>query len=652
MRRFKLVIVIVVFLAAAAALLLAFDPRWVRGVVSDELNGGPVAGAAIRIGERCVYADAAGEYTLGWLYGNPKVAVWMDGYLSCEGEVPKDRFPLGTIALDVRLVPNQLSGLVLDEETGAPLLGAVVSAGDLYAATDASGRYTLRRVRGGSLMNASVAGYEGAGVVFNGQKTQELRLKPRETRMRIVDLYSLEPVPDVTVTYGAQQALTDDQGTLLMKRLVPGNPIGVRAAGYAAAEAMYDGSDEIAVRLRPNTVQGLVHDRRTGEPLDGAAVTVVSDGAVLGHSVTGPDGRYSFRDLPESIVLRVAAEAYERFEAEVGPVTELDVDVEPFQVKGVYMPFGLLTSERLVRELLDLVQRTDLNTIVVDVKSDRGRLAFQSAVEAAQRSGAYHPRVMDLGEFLSLCQERGIYTIARLVLFKDSSLATAYPEWAVHTDDGEIYRDLEGSLWVDPFLEEVQDYNIAIAKEVAELGFDELQFDYLRFPSDGSIHKVRYVEESTLQSRTSTMDSFCARLRRELDPYAVLLSADVFGLTVWVTPEDDMGIGQRVIDIAPHMDYISPMLYPSTFASGSLDYEDPMQYPYEVVYRSCVELSKKTQTKMRPWLQHYSWNHVDYGVDEMRLQKAAAADAGTYGWMFWNAAGKYQEGTFDPAPQT
>jgi hypothetical protein len=219
----------------------------------------------------------------------------------------------------------------------------------------------------------------------------------------------------------------------------------------------------------------------------------------------------------------------------------------------------------------------------------------------------------------------------------------------VHTADDQLYVDTEESTWVDPFRAEVQDYLVAIAKEVAGLGFDELQFDYIRFPSDGSAGKAKYSQESTLESRCTTIREFCARLRRELQPYGVVISADLFGLTVWVDPEKDMGIGQRVIDIAPYVDYLSPMLYPSTFISGNLGYEEPMQHPYEIVYRSCVELSKRTETRVRPWLQHYSWKEVTYGTEELRLEKKAADDAGTYGWMFWHAGGRYIANVFDPA---
>jgi hypothetical protein len=219
----------------------------------------------------------------------------------------------------------------------------------------------------------------------------------------------------------------------------------------------------------------------------------------------------------------------------------------------------------------------------------------------------------------------------------------------VRTADEKLWRDSGGAAWGDPFRKEVQDYNIAVAKEVAALGFDELQFDYLRFPSDGAVDEARYTQDSTLETRTSTIREFCARLRSALEPYAVPMSADLFGNTGWVSPEADMGIGQRVVDIAPYMDYLSPMLYPSTFGSGSLGYEQPLLYPYEVVYRSCVEFGKRAEIPIRPWLQHYSSNGVAYTVKEIRLQKEAAADAQTTGWMFWHSGAKYNGQSFEPS---
>jgi len=645
MRRLVLPIVLLLILLTVV-LLFVLCPRQVYGTVADGLNGELITGAVILAGEDSACSDQTGSYSLGWIRGTLTLTVLLDGYLPAEAQVPNGEFPGQLVPLHIALTPNTLSGTVRDAETGAPLPGSFITAGHLHATADEQGHYTLRRVKTGTPLSASMPGYEMSSVVLSGQEVQDFVLRPTEIRVVVLDIYSWQPVPDSVVVYGSARLTTDARGTVIIKRLLTGSVVSVQAVGYAATELVWHGGDTVSVAIRPNTLRGVVRDSSNGEPLKGAIATVASAGRVITSSITGADGSYTFVDLPSPINLVIAAVGYDRSEIEVGPMTEVDVYLKQFQVRGIYMPFGILASERRVHELIDLVHRTELNAIVVDVKNDRGWLAYPSGSVLAQGTGAYKPEVMDIGEFVSLCREKGIYIIARLVVFKDSTLAAAYPEWAVRTESGELWRDSEGSSWGDPFRKEVQDYNIAIAKEVAMLGFDELQFDYLRFPSDGAVLETRYAQESTLESRCKTMNEFCARLRRELEPYSVLLSADIFGLTVWVSPEEDMGIGQRVIDIAPYMDYISPMLYPATFEPGNLGYDQPGLYPYQVVYRSCVELTRRTKTKVRPWLQHY-W----YDVEQMRLQRKAVMDARTCGWMFWNAAGRYDEQVFDPAEE-
>ncbi|MGB9880848.1 MAG: putative glycoside hydrolase [Anaerolineae bacterium] len=649
MRRFLFAVIslfiVIIFLAVAFVIL--WHPRRVHGVVSDALTSESISGAVVQTGRRVLYSDRAGRFDLGWIYGTQTITVHGDGYLPLEVEVPEGRPPFQTLPLLISLTPTVLSGIVTDAEIGTPLAGSIVAAGHLSTVANEQGYYALHHIRTGTLLNASMPGYEPSTAVFHGQKVQDFALRPTETKVQMLDLYSGQPVSGSLVICGSDHFMTDASGTVVIKRLHHGSLLSIQADGYAAVEYQYSSGDTASILLRPNTLRGVVRDSTDKHPLADVEVTLLSAGEEVTSTLTDADGQYAFRDLPPSLTLVAAAVDYDRFEAPVGPVTEMDVYLKRFEVRGIYMPLGILTSEQRVRELIELVERTELNTIVVDVKNDRGWLAYPSAEVKAQQSGAYQPRVMDIKQFLALCKEKGIYTIARLVVFKDSTLATAYPELAVHKPNGDLWTDFEGSAWLDPFLAEVQDYNIAIAKEVALLGFDELQFDYLRFPSDGNVREIIYSQESTLESRCKAINEFCARLRDELKPCGVLLSADVFGLTVWVAPEEDMGIGQRVIDIAPYMDYISPMLYPATFISGNLGYDNPLLYPYEVVYRSCIELAKRTQTRIRPWLQHYSWNNVVYGAKEMRLQKQAAADAKTYGWMFWNAAGKYDAKSFD-----
>ncbi len=649
MRRIRLVVLaLLILFMLVAALLVALFPRQVTGVIQDE-SGPPVSHAVVLLGERAIYPGQSGYFSLGWVMGTATLTVQADGYLSRQATVPRGQWPGQNTLLPVVLTPNTLSGTVRDLETGVPLAGCSVTAGELSLTADEQGHYTLNRIRIGTLLSASVPGYETQEALYDGQEVQDLALEPTRTKVLVLDLYSHQPLANASVTHDSANTTTDANGMAVIKRLLPDTQLVARAAGYEPAEHVYNGSGSIAVALRPNTLQGVVRESKSNAPMAGVDVRLVSAGEVISTTTTDQDGRYSFAGVPAVVTLTVTTLDYGPYEEFVGPVTEMDVALKRFEVRGIYMPLGLLTSQRRVLELIDLVDQTELNAIVVDMKNDRGWLAFPSAVVEARTAQAYQKEVMDVHRFLALCKEKGIYAIARVVLFKDPAVVAAYPEWAVHAADNQLYVDTEGSTWLDPYRVEVQDYLVAIAKEVAELGFDELQFDYIRFPSDGPARQAKYIQESTRESRCTLIRDFCARLRRELEPYGVFISADLFGLTVWVDPENDMGIGQRVIDIAPSVDYLSPMLYPSTFISGNLGLDNPMLYPYEIVYRSCVELSKRTATRVRPWLQHYSWKGIEYGSKELRLEKQAADDANTYGWMFWHAGGRYNTNVFDPA---
>jgi hypothetical protein len=329
-----------------------------------------------------------------------------------------------------------------------------------------------------------------------------------------------------------------------------------------------------------------------------------------------------------------------------GPGPCRDFLLKPFEAKAIYVPFSLLGDADIIREKFDLIDRTELNAVIIDVKSDRGLLAWDSDVEAANilENDGDRPGWMTLPEFLAEAKARDIYTIARMVTFKDDPLAFGFPELAIKYPNGTIWIDGEELAWANPYREEVRAYNIALAKEIAAMGFDEINMDYIRFPSDGDIGAIYYTEENSLETRTSTIRSYAAAMQKALQPYGTALSADVFGMTVWTDPEYDLNIGQRVIDIAPYVDYLSPMIYPSTFIAGNLGYDNPSDYPYDIIYRSqnAAEARIPPTARVRPWLQAY-W----YDAYEMLEQKRGAADAGSAGWYWWNAGGSYDENVFE-----
>lgn len=338
------------------------------------------------------------------------------------------------------------------------------------------------------------------------------------------------------------------------------------------------------------------------------------------------------------------------------PVTSTPVavpepaDLEPPEpIKALYVTFFALGHKGLREHALRLIEETELNAIVMDVKGDRGYIPYPSDIPLAAEVGAQDLiMIRDWDAFMGWFKERNVYTIARIVVFKDNPLATAHPEWAVlDARTGELWRDREGLAWTDPFREEVWDYNIAIAVEAAQKGFDEIQFDYLRFPTDGDIKAARFSEEPTEEARRAAIVSFLKKARRALAPYGVRIAVDVFGYTTWRT--DDTGIGQKIEDMAPYIDVLSPMLYPSTFHAGIPGYRYTVPHPYETVYLStkrAVERLAGTGVQVRPWIQDfpdYAYDRRVYTPEEIRAQMRGALEGGATGWMLWDPRVRYTQ---------
>lgn len=321
-------------------------------------------------------------------------------------------------------------------------------------------------------------------------------------------------------------------------------------------------------------------------------------------------------------------------------------------IKGIYLSYYGLGSTELRQHVQTQLETTELNAIVMDVKGDRGFIPYTSTVQMAVDMGTgTYPMMANWDSWMAWFKERNIYTIARIVVFKDEPLAVAHPEWAViDVTTGGIWRDRENLGWTDPTREAVWDYTIAIAVEAAQKGFDEIQFDYVRFPTDGNISRATFSVPNTLENRVAAITGFLAKAEEALSPYDVKIGADVFGYTTW--RNDDMGIGQHLESLAPYLDVLSPMLYPSTFSHGLPglpEYRYAIAFPYEIVNKSTFNAVDRLRhvnpdLEVRPWIQDfrdYAFDGRIYTPDEIRLQMEGARQAGGRGWMLWDAASWY-----------
>ncbi len=389
---------------------------------------------------------------------------------------------------------------------------------------------------------------------------------------------------------------------------------------------------------------GKVVNAQTKEPVEAAVVTL---GAEVAR--TGPDGTFRLEGSGDTLKLR--APGYARREL---PTSELsgpapEIPLNPFKVKALYLSTYGFASKSLREAALEVIDKNHMNALVIDVKGDSGIIPFKVDLPLAEEAGAQKTILFkDYKGLLASLKEKGIYLIARIVVFKDDYLAAARPQWAVKTKGGGVFRDRERQRWTDPFNKEVWDYNIAIAKIAAEQGFDEIQFDYVRCPDNKA---VAFPQPNNMTNRTKAITGFLKAAHEALAPYNVMVAADVFGYVMWNL--DDTGIGQQVADLLNAVDVVCPMLYPSGYQAGIPNYRNPVQHPFEIVYLSLKEAQERTGVsplRFRPWLQafrDYAYHGGDFGEDRIKTQIEAADKFGSSGWMFWNARNVYPQGGFD-----
>ncbi|MFO8059492.1 MAG: putative glycoside hydrolase [Bacillota bacterium] len=330
--------------------------------------------------------------------------------------------------------------------------------------------------------------------------------------------------------------------------------------------------------------------------------------------------------------------------AEIDRVVERVSQERGRTIRGLYVPVGVARDSARLDRLIDLVLATELNAMVIDLKDDNGWVAYDSALDSVNVYSTKQPRLGELEELAGRLDELGIYAIARLVVFKDSRLAAARPDLAVQHRDGGLWRDRTGTAWLDPHSREAWQYCIDIAVEVAEAGFPEVQFDYVRFPTDGAVSSARYTWADEGVSGADVITAFLEEAQWALAGVGAASSVDVFGLVTTVT--DDMRIGQNWERLVEVVDYISPMVYPSHYGPNIYGLPVPNEAPYETVWHAMRDALERTTDRdaiIRPWLQDFSWGYR-YGPAEVRGQIDAAYEWGIDSWLLWNAGGVYTRG--------
>jgi hypothetical protein len=317
---------------------------------------------------------------------------------------------------------------------------------------------------------------------------------------------------------------------------------------------------------------------------------------------------------------------------------------KPAVVRGIYLNAWAAGSPAKLARLIQLANQTEVNSFVIDVK-EGGQVSYRSQVPLARQIGADQPYIRDIRAVLRQLRDNGIYPIARIVVFRDAVLAKARPEWAVRHVDGGDWIDSYGHMWVDSYNRHVWDYNVAIAREALELGFSEVQWDYVRFPDvPRALMRVAHWPAQESRSKADGIREFLLYSRSQLRAYDVPVTADVFGLTV--SARDDMGIGQQWEKMLDATDVLLPMVYPSHFARGSYGIAEPNSAPFETVRTAMEHAVRRTAgvtgaATIRPWLQDFTLGSPRYGPYHVRAQIDAVYAAGLQEWVLWHPGSNY-----------
>lgn len=326
----------------------------------------------------------------------------------------------------------------------------------------------------------------------------------------------------------------------------------------------------------------------------------------------------------------------------------------PCKVKGIYITGPMAGTNRGMKNLIDLVDRTELNTVVIDIKNDSGEITYKMDNEVAKKIGATKNYISNIEDLVHTLKEKNIYLIARVVAFKDPILAENNKDLSLQNKDGSIFRDKSGLAWVNPYNKKVWDYLVSVSKEAVKLGFDEIQFDYIRFSTDSGMKQVDFGSESKDKTKMDIITEFTKYAYEQLSPLGVYVSADVYG-TIINSDIDAKIVGQNYAEMSKYLDYICPMIYPSHYGNGAYGVQYPDLDPYMIINKALEDSKKVLDTNLedqhqaivRPWLQDFTATWLDkykkYTGKEIKAQIKGVYDAGYEEWILWNGSNRYTE---------
>jgi hypothetical protein len=329
-----------------------------------------------------------------------------------------------------------------------------------------------------------------------------------------------------------------------------------------------------------------------------------------------------------------------------GSVGRDTVDTNAYPIlRGLYLNRFAPQNAAKMRHLLAIADSTEINAFVIDMKDEFG-LNYRSSNPALRRNaGGTHGYVANVRTLVDSLKAHGVVPIARIVAFKDPVAARVNPAWTIRREDSSVWLDKEALAWVNAHNREVWEYNLGVAEELVKLGFEEIQWDYIRFPEPYRSLPKQVFPGATL-SKPDALAAFLKLARERLSKLGVRSTADVFGLVT--TVRGALEVGQSWEKISPHVDVVLPMPYPSHYPRGAFGIDRPNAEPYKVL-KTALDTARVRDEKLgitkadhvRPWIQAFTLGKPEYGPEQINAQKQAIYDAGYDGWILWSPGSKY-----------
>jgi hypothetical protein len=544
---------------------------------------------------------------------------------------------------------------VTDRYTGQQISGAMLVIGDTVTSTDPNGMVRVDLETDSSPATVQAPGYEAITTTLSrgGPKDWEVALRPAVLRGRLADAETSAGITGAEVAViapnGAEQVTTTDTDGRYGFESVPQDAtVRFSSPDHGIASEAVGERTEINLTMRASVVSGQVTDP-TGAPVVGARVAASNGSA---ESYSGPDGTFRLTGGTDVTEVVVSAPGYANQTLGVDASRNVTAALDTEMIKAVYANLGVLSDPERWNRLIEIADTTEINAIVVDVKQDT--IYYDTQVPFYRDIDGMITPLFDPAELLAELDAHGIYSIARMVVFKDPVVAAGRPDLAVRDETtGGLWYDMNETPWVNAFNQELWQANADLGAELAQLGFDEIQYDYIRFPSDGDLRTADFGDDYSEEARRAAITGAVALGGEKVRAAGGVFAIDLFPIVALLG--DDQGIGQTLQDLAPLADYVSLMVYPSHYEEGNIPVDGhPNDFPAETVTYT-LEQSQQwapgTMKKMRPWLQDFTYpleGYSAYGPDEVRAQIAAAEAMGVSGWLLWNAAGEFQVSALAP----